>query len=151
MKKCIVSLVLISLSVALFVLPVAASSLSGGYYLTADSALGVHTFYVPSEFASGSLTYDSSGNLFNLTDSSIYLYCPDYPGYSIYAPRFSGFQYRRDSGGYSYADLYIHDINSTNVEIYAASPVRGISVDRLLVAILVVLIIAVSAFVILRR
>lgn len=121
MRKVVISFVL----VMLLAFPVfAAGELAGGYYFVADTALGDGLrFYVPADYASGSLTYDSSGYLFNLTSSSIYLYCPDYPDYTIYAPRFSGFQYRPASGsGYTYVDLYVHDVSDTNVDILDEDP-----------------------------
>lgn len=121
MRKVVISVVLVML---LAVPVLAAGELAGGYYFVADTALGNGLrFYVPADFASGSLTYDSSGYLFNLTSSSIYLYCPDYPDYTIYAPRFSGFQYRPASGsGYTYVDLNVHDISDTNVELLQEDP-----------------------------
>ena len=139
--------------ISCFILAFSAAALSGGYYITGDSALGSDiTFYVPADYAEGSLTYDSSGNLFNLTSSSIYLYCPDYPDYTIYAPRFSGFQYRPASGsGYTYVDLLLHNVSDTNVEILDDSPPPALSSDKLLVMILAVLIVGVGAYVLLRR
>lgn len=139
----------------LLVVPVLGTELAGGYYITADSSLGEGlTFYIPSGYAEGSLTYDENGYLFNLTSSSIYLYCPDYPDYTIYASRFSGFQYRTDSNyGTTYVDLQLTNVTDTNVEILTESPAPGVILDEdvLLVMILAVMIVGVGAFVILRR
>lgn len=152
MKKLFFSLSLLLLVPVLLAAPVLGAELAGGYYITGDSALGSRTFYVPVDYASGSLTYDSSGNLFNLTSSSIYLYCPDYPDYTIYAPRFSVFQYRTDSGyGSSYVDLNLRNVSETNVEILTSSPSLSISSNKLLVMILAVLVVGVGVFVILPR
>ena len=153
MKRVLSLFAFLFLASALFVVPVLGAELAGGYYITGNSAMGNGlTFYVPADYAAGSLTYDSSGNLFNLTASSIYLYCPDYPDYTIYANRFSGFQYRAGTGaGYQYQDLNLRGITSTNVEILEDSPSLALSLDKLLVMILVVLVIFVGAFVILRR
>lgn len=117
--------------------PAMAADLSGGYYIEGDSALGTGLrFYVPADFAAGSLTYDSSGYLFNLTASSIYLYCPDYPDYTIYASRFSGFQYRQSSGsGYQYQDLNLRNVTAANVEILQEDPVQLPSTTSLLVGV----------------
>lgn len=152
MKKLLPFLLCI-LVLVLLVLPVLGAELAGGYYVTGDSAMGNDlTFYIPSNYAAGSLTYDSSGNLFNLTSSSIYLYCPDYPDYTIYAPRFSGFQYRTDSSyGSTYVDLKLRNISAGNVEILEDSPSLILASDKILVMILAVLIIGVGAFVLLRR
>lgn len=153
MKKLLPFLLFCILVPVLLAVPVLGADLAGGYYITGDSAIGNDlTFYVPADYAAGSLTYDSSGNLFNLTSSSIYLYCPDHPDYTIYAPRFSGFQYRPSSGsGYTYQDLYLKNVSSSNVEILEESPSRSFSDNTLLYVILVVLIIFVGVFAILPR
>ena len=90
-------------------------SVSGGYYFVADCALGRGVkFWVPADFASGSIARDGNG-LVNMTNSSIYL-MPDsssLSGYTIYASRFGHFQYRR--AGYDYQDLNITNISDTNI------------------------------------
>lgn len=153
MKRSLSFLFLLLLASAFLVMPVLAADLSGGYYITGDSALGSSkTFYVPADYAVGSLTYDSSGNLFNLTSSSIYLYSPDYPDYTIYAPRFSAFQYRTDSNyGSSYVSLNLNNITDTNVEIFEKDPSPLHSADKVSIMILAVLLVGVGAFVLLRR
>lgn len=153
MKKLLPLLLCCVLVPVLLAVPVLGADLAGGYYITGDSDMGQDlTFYVPADFATGSLTYDSSGNLFNLTNSSIYLYCPDYPEYQIYAARFSGFQFRQSSGaGYQYQDLNLRNVTAANVEILEDSPTRTFSDNTLLNVILVVLIIFVGAYAILPR
>ena len=153
MKRFLTSISFCILVLVFLAVPVLGAELSGGYYITGDSAMGNGlTFYVPSDYAAGSLTYDSSGNLFNLTANSIYLYCPDYPDYTIYAPRFSGFQYRSGTGaGYSYLDLNLRNVSADNVEIFEKDPSPLYGTDVVSVMILAVLIIGVGAAVILRR
>lgn len=153
MKHFLLLLCILLLASAFLVMPVLAAELSGGYYITGDSALGSDmTFYVPADYAAGSLTYDSSGNLFNLTSGSIYLYSPDHPDYTIYAPRFSAFQYRTDSSyGSSYVALSLKNISDTNVEIFDEDPTLLPHYDVVSIMILAVLIIGVGAFVLLRR
>lgn len=153
MKKILSFLPVLFLVPAFLIVPVLGAELAGGYYVTGDSALGSGlTFYVPADYAAGSLTYDSSGNLFNLTSSSVYLYCPDYPDYTIYAPRFSGFQYRSSSGsGYTYYDLNLRNVSAGNVEIYEDDPSPLHGADTVSIMILAVLIVGVGAFVLLRR
>lgn len=142
----VVLLVLVTLTV-----PVMAADLQGGYYFVADSALGTGVkFYVPSDFANGSLTYDSSGCLFNLTASSIYLYCPDHPEYTIYAPRFSVFQYRAGPG-YNYADLNITNVTETNLQIYEAAPGKSLGSSELMLLIVVLLVVMIGGLVIVPR
>lgn len=152
MQRFSVLLLLFVLVSAFLVMPALGAELEGGYYVTGDSALGNDlTFYVPADYADGSLTYDSSGNLFNLTANSIYLYSPDYPDYTIYAARFSGFQYRRNTTGYSYEDLNLRNISDTNVEIFEKDPSPLPGSDTVGIMILAVLIVGVGAFVLLRR
>lgn len=153
MKRILPFLSVLLLVPALLVVPALGAELAGGYYITGDSALGNDlTFYVPADYASGSLTYDSSGNLFNLTSSNVYLYCPDFPDYTIYAPRFSVFQYRTDGGyGSTYVDLNLSDVSHTNVEILEDSPSMVISSDMLLMCVLAVLVMGLAVFVIYPR
>lgn len=152
MKRIVPVLVVFMILVFLTV-PAMGADLQGGYYFVADSSLGSGLkFYVPSDFANGSLTYDSSGYLFNLTASSVYLYCPDYPDYSIYAPRFSGFQYRSGIGsGYTYLDLNATNITDTNLQIFEADPGRSLGSSELLLLVAILLIVLIGCIVIVRR
>lgn len=151
--KRIFSIFVVFVILVFMAIPAMAADLQGGYYFVADSALGDNLkFYVPADFANGSLTYDSSGFLFNLTSSSIYLYCPDYPDYTIYASRFSGFQYRAGSGaGYSYIDLNISNISDTNLEIFEKYPGKVPRVPELLLVIVVLLVVLIGCYLIVRR
>jgi len=110
--------------VPVLLVQVAAAQLQGGYYFVCDCALGNGVrFYVPASAAEGSLTYDSSGYLFNVSGSTVYLYSPDYPDYTFSAARFSGFQYRVSSGvSYDTVDLNATNITDTNVEIFTEDP-----------------------------
>lgn len=132
--------------------PVMAADLDGGYYFVADSALGSgKKFYIPADFSDGSLTYNDSGYLFNLTSSTIYLYCPDYPDYTITASRFSTFQYRQGTSGYQYTDLQLRNISDTNVEIYDSDPTILPADSKLQLLIVCLLVVIVGVLVILRR
>lgn len=137
MKRVLPFLVLCLLVLAFTAFPALGAELSGGYYVVGDSAIGQDlTFYVPSDYATGSLTY-SGGYLFNLTASSVYLYCPDYPDYTIYAPRFSVFQYRtNDNYGTSYQPLNLRSISDSNVEIFEDHPSDALSVGLLFAVII---------------
>lgn len=80
-----------------------ASSLVSGlasYYV--NSNLGKIHLYVPVG-VSGDCLRLSSGSLLNMSNSSVYLYCPEFPNYSFWANRFQGVQYRQSS---SYSDTY---------------------------------------------
>ena len=67
-----------------------------------NSNLGKIHLYVPVGVAGDCLRL-SSDKLVNMTNSSIYLYCPEFPNYSFWANRFQGVQYREST---SYADTY---------------------------------------------
>lgn len=100
----------------------AVSGVSGGYYFVADCALGSSVkFWVPADFASGSIAFDGN-NLINMTNSSIYL-LPDsgLASYTIYAPRFSHFQYRRDNTS-GYSDLSIRSVSDSNIDFLEDTP-----------------------------
>lgn len=107
--------------IMVFSLPAAAAELQGGFYIVCDCSLGDGVrFYVPASAAEGCLTYDNNGYLFNISNSTVYLYSPDYPNYTFSASRFSGFQYRSDN--YNAAELNICNITDTNVQIYTEDP-----------------------------
>lgn len=83
---------------------------NAGCWFVATSAFGAgasHRFYFDKQYASGSLIMDSLGFLWNNSQDAIYLYCPDFPDYVIYAPRFGYFQYRISNNNYSWADARI--------------------------------------------
>lgn len=128
----------------------ASGNLSGGYYFTSDCAFGSGLrFYVPAEFAEASLTFDSSGDIVNLSNSSVYLYCPSHPSYSIYAPRFSTFQYRVSTGSYGYSDCDFSNVDSVTVSFLenADKPVVSVKVLLLCLIAVVFLLGTVSLFV----
>ena len=100
----------------------AVSGVSGGYYFVADCALGSSVkFWVPADFASGSIAFDGN-NLINMTNSSIYLLSDSgFTNYTIYAPRFSHFQYRRDNTS-GYSDLSIRSVSDSNIDVLDDTP-----------------------------
>lgn len=96
--------------------PLAVSdALSGGYYFVCDCALGSDVkFYVPLEWAHDVFTLNGSGALVNLSNTTCYAYCPDYPAYTFSCSRFGTFTYRATN--YNSSDLMITDISETNIE-----------------------------------
>lgn len=89
-------------------------ALAGGYYFVCDCALGYDLkFYVPLEWAHDVFTFDSSGEPVNLSNSTCYAYCPNYPDYTFSCSRFGTFTYR--ASNYSTTDLNITDISETNI------------------------------------
>lgn len=129
MRKVFVLFVLVMVCCSIIV-PASAAELQAGYRFICDCALGSGVeFFIPTTYAAGSLTYDSSGILINLTASTIYLYCPAYPDYTFTASRFSGFTYR--SSGYDTRDLNIRNVQTQNVEIFTEDPAPGDRADVL--------------------
>lgn len=118
--------------------PYAASGISGGYYFVADCALGAGVkFWVPADFAMGSLALDDNG-IINMTNSNVYI-MPDsssLQSYSIYASRFGHFQYRRSN--YDYADLTIRNITDTNISFLenTTKPVQNSTYFVIIISIL---------------
>lgn len=127
-------------------------SISGGYYFVCDCALGKNLkFWIPSDFASGSLAFDGN-NLINMTNSSIYL-LPDNlsaSGYSIYAPRFGHFQYRSTSSYSDYYDLNITAVTDTNIS-FLQDTLPVVSENTWRILILSILVFLICVFMIFRR
>lgn len=124
--------------------------LSGGSYFVADSALGnALVFYVPVDYLN-KLAYTSNGDLFNLSASSVYLYCPSFPDYTIYAQRFSKFQFRPNSSGYSYADCNFTNVDPVAVSILQNADKPIISTDTLIIGVLAVMVLLGCIFIIRR-
>ena len=124
--------------------------LSGGSYFVADSALGnALVFYVPVDYLN-KLAYTSNGDLFNLSASSVYLYCPSFPDYTIYAQRFSKFQFRPNSSGYSYTDCNFTNVDPVAVSILQNADKPIISTDTLIIGVLAVMVLLGCIFIIRR-
>lgn len=71
-------------------------------YLDVSCNLGDIRFYLPYGVELGVMQI-RDGMLYNVSNSTVYLYCPDYPGYTFSASRFSPVMYRVD--GYNTATL----------------------------------------------
>lgn len=129
-------------------LALADGELAGGFYFVCDCALGSDVkFYVPREWAHDVFTVDSSGALVNLSSSTCYAYCPDYPDYSFSCSRFNSFTYR--ASGYDTLDLGITDISETNMSLFDSNSfVLSTSELQLLIAVLLIVI---AGLLVLRR
>lgn len=92
----------------------ASSDLSGGYYFVCDCDLGYDLkFYVPLEWASDVFALSGTGSPVNMSTSTCYAFCPDYPDYTFQCNRFSEFTYRANN--YNSANLNISKIGDTNI------------------------------------
>lgn len=96
---------------------------TGGYWFVCDCALGYDLkFYIPSDWASDQFTLDASGAPVNMSNSTVYAYCPDFPDYTFSCSRFSSFVYRQNN--YSNEDLKITKISDTNIDFLEDDHVR---------------------------
>lgn len=80
------------------------SDLSGLASFTVSSNLGELTLYLPDGISSSSLRV-VDGGLYNVTNATIYLFCPEFPEYTFSASRFAPVFYRNTSGSYSSVEL----------------------------------------------
>lgn len=90
--------------------------LQGGYYIDCSAGL----IFVPREAQYGAFAYDDSGELVNITDSTISGIVQR--GSSVYDLRFSSFgtaEYRdRDGSSWQWTSVSTGTVSSTNVEIF---------------------------------
>lgn len=125
------------------------SALSGGYYFVADCALGYDLkFYVPIEWVHDAFALDSSGAPMNMSTSTCYAYCPDYPDYTFSCSRFGTFTYR--STNYSTTDLEISEIKETNISFLDDEASR-LSASEVLLFIAALIFVFGALFLITRR
>lgn len=69
-----------------------------------SSSLGDIRLYLPAEFDKDTLQL-RDGELFNVSNSTVYLFCPDYPEYTFSASRWNTVTYRTSGAQYQTADL----------------------------------------------
>lgn len=90
--------------------------LQGGYYIDCSAGL----IFVPRESQYGAFAYDDSGELVNITDSTIYGIIQR--GSSVYDLRFSSFgtaEFReRDGSSWQWTSISTGTVSSTNVEVF---------------------------------
>lgn len=122
------------LAFSLCVLPVSAyediapenAPFVGSAYVTCDTdSLGVVSIYFPVSFLSGYWGVDQYGSLFNVSNTSIsgVLYTAAGREYQFRCQSWSTPQYRDpDGSSYTYYDLEITDILTSNVQIAEAFP-----------------------------
>lgn len=90
-------------------------SLSGGYFFDCNCSLGNGIrFYVPVEWAQDALAIDSTGAPVNMSNSTVYAYCPAFPEYTFSASRFNTFTYRGD--GLQSTELGITSVTESNIK-----------------------------------
>lgn len=130
--------------------PLASSDmLAGGYYFVGDCVLGSDLrFYVPLEWANDVFTLDGSGAPVNLSNTTCYAYCPDFPDYTFSCSRFARFTYRATN--YNSADLLLTNITDTNITFLEDDTPRLSDSDMLLLIAALIFVFG-AAFMILRR
>lgn len=129
-----VSVLLVFLILVLSVVPVFSADLQGGYYFDCNCSLGNNIrFYVPSAYIDD-LTFTSADDLFNLSSSTVYLYCPDFSSYTVRANRFDRFQYTTGSYPQTYNDLHVTAILDSNISFLVDTP-HSVSDSTILIMI----------------
>lgn len=105
----------------LYAAPSAGTEFDGLAYLDVTCNLGSIRLYLPYgvDLAGVQLR---DGLLFNTTNSTIYLYCPDYPDYSFSASRFQNVTYRTSGNNYNTVDLTGVSIEKTSVTLSQIMP-----------------------------
>lgn len=107
-----------------------------------DSNLGIIHLFLPLDFTLDVFRLDN-GSLYNMSNSSVYLYCSEFPSYTFWANRFGVVQYR-PSG--SFQETY----SLTNVSLVDSVPASA-SLSAYVVPFLLLLILASVLLVWVRR
>lgn len=94
-------------------LSVGAGEFSDLAYLDLSCNLGDLRLYLPHGVELAAMQV-RDGLLYNVSNSTIYLYCPDYPGYTFSSSRFSPVMYRADGySSYTLSDVVISASSDT--------------------------------------
>ena len=105
--------------------PYAETGLTGGGFIECDSSIGDICIVFPTQYIDEYLTFTTSGNLFNVSNSTIT--CLVFHNGAQYSARFQSFgtlQYRTSSSAsYNYIDIITRGIYETNV-IFTTSSER---------------------------
>lgn len=92
----------------------------GGHYATwtVSCQLGDVHLTLPEGYSSDSLAF-SGGRLINMTDSTLYLYCSEFPSYVFSANRFGPVSYREANGaGYQTVELIVSDASVLHEDFF---------------------------------
>lgn len=106
------------------------SDLSGLAFLDISCNLGKLRLYLPYGTDLSAVTVSDS-RIYNLTASTLYLYCPDYPGYTFQASRFNTLQYRTGSSS-SYMEI-------TGVTLTSSGQSSGTVMDHIYLFVFIVI------------
>lgn len=103
--------------------PYAETGLTGGGYIECSSSIGDIVIVFPVQYIDNYLTFTTSGNLFNVSNTTIS--CILFRNGTQYQARFQSFgtlQYRLQSGAYyEYTDIITGNISDTNVDFTTSS------------------------------
>lgn len=77
--------------------------------LNVSSSLGELTLIFPEGVSSSALVLDGQF-LRNMSNSTVYLYCPQFPDYTFSASRFDTVGYRPNNGGYQTVELIVESV-----------------------------------------
>lgn len=120
---------------------------TGGYWFVCDCALGSDLkFYVPADWAFDMFALDNSGAPVNMSNTTVYAYCDQFPDYTFSCSRFGKFTYRT-SNNYNSADLNITEISDTNIDFLENNGLRLSDYDlRIMVCSLIIVVAAILIF-----
>lgn len=77
--------------------------------LNVSSSLGDLSFIFPEGISSSTLVLDGQF-LRNMSNSTVYLYCPQFPDYTFSASRFGTVGYRPNNGSYQTVELIVQSV-----------------------------------------
>lgn len=86
--------------------PTEADSFAGLAYYDVSTNLGDIRLYLPSGVSSDTFQLEGT-SLINMSNSTVYLYCPEFPNYTFSASRFNSITYR--TSNYDSSDLVVND------------------------------------------
>ncbi len=102
--------------------PFEETGLTGGAFVECNSNIGSICIVLPKQYTDSYFTFTTSGNLLNLSSSTIScLLFANGIQYNARFQPFGGLQYRVTSGYYDYIDVVTSDIVDTNIIFSTAS------------------------------
>ena len=100
--------------IALFAVPDSGTDFTGLAYFDVKSNLGSIRLYLPQGVGADAVQL-RDGMLYNVTNSTLYFYCREYPSYTFSASRFQNVSYR--ASNYDTQDLTVSEITGTGAAV----------------------------------
>ncbi len=100
--------------IALYAVPDPGTDFAGLAYFDVKSNLGSIRLYLPQGVSKDAVQLQD-GMLYNVTNSTLYFYCREYPGYTFSASRFQNVSYR--ASNYDTQDLTVTEVTASGMVI----------------------------------